>query len=368
MTRSKRPNGEGSLFYSDYLNTWVGEIVLPDGRTKRKKNKLQRVVRSWLDAQKEALRRGTWVATEAVKYGDFLDRYLREVAYHSVRPKTFENYTYVINKHIRPALGEMRITAIRPDHLSSLYSKVLEKGLSKHTVRYLHRVIRKTLGVALKWGLVGRNVASAVTIPRTEIREIKPLTVQEIKRLLTVLENDRLYAFYALICTTGVRKGEALALQKSSLNLANGTMYVKHSLAQIYGKGLTLMEPKSETSRRELALPQFTVNILRKHLEVYSLNSNFVFSTSKGTPFSPRNILRHFKAKLAEAGLPTTTRIHDLRHSFISWLIQSGQDIKTIQAVAGHANIQMTLNTYGHLMPGALRSAADKVDMMFSQE
>jgi integrase len=365
MTRSKRSSGEGSLFFSQAQKTWMAEIVLPDGTKKRKKNKLQRVVRSWLEIEKEALRRGTWVSTEYVLYGDFLDRYLKEVATHSLRPKTLESYTYVINKHIRPHLGQMRIVAIRPDHLSSLYAKVLESGLSKHTVRYLHRIIRKTLSIALNWGLVGRNVADSVTPPTPPMHEIKPLTVDEVKRLLKVLEGDRLYAFYALICTTGLRKGEALAIQKSSLNLDAGTLVVRHSLAQIYGKGLTLMEPKSEKSRRELAIPPFTVELLRRHLSVHSQNSDFVFATGHGTPFSPRNILRHFKLKLAEAGLPQTTRIHDLRHAFISWLISSGQDIKTIQSVAGHSQIQVTLDVYGHLMPGALRSAADKVQGMF---
>ena len=365
MTRSKRPNGEGSLFYSDTLKTWVAEIVLPDGTTKRKKNKLQRVVRTWLETEKEALRRGTWVSTEAVLYGDFLDRYLKEVAIHSLRPKTKETYNYSINKYIRPALGKMRITAIRPDHLSSLYAGILESGRSKHTVRYVHRIIRMTLSVALKWGLVGRNVADAVTPPTPAVNEITPLTVDEVKRLLKVLENDRLYAFYALICTTGLRKGEALAIQKSSLNLDAGTIIVRHSLSQINGVGLILGEPKSIKSRRELAIPAFTVKVLRNHLANHPNSSNYVFATSNNTPFSPRNILRHFKIKLAEAGLPTTTRIHDLRHSFISWLIQSGQDIKTIQAVAGHSQASMTLSVYGHLMPGAMRSAADKVEKMF---
>lgn len=365
MARSQRSNGEGSIFHSKAQNTWMAEIVLPDGTKKRKKNKLQRVVRSWLESEKEALRRGTWVSTEAVMYGDFLDRYLKEAATHSLRPKTLESYTYVINKHIRPALGQKRIVAIRPDHLTKLYSDVLESGLSKHTVRYLHRIIRKTLNIALQWGLVGRNVSEAVKSPTPPIQEIKPLTVTEVKHLLKVLEGDRLYAFYALICTTGLRKGEALGLQKSSLDLDNGTITVRHSLAHIYGKGLTLMEPKSEKSRRELAIPASAVDLLGRHLAVHSLNSNFVFATSHGTPFSPRNILRHFKGKLIEAGLPTSTRIHDLRHSFISWLIQSGQDIKTIQAVAGHSQIQVTLDVYGHLMPGAMRGASDKVQKMF---
>jgi integrase len=67
-------------------------------------------------------------------------------------------------------------------------------------------------------------------------------------------------------------------------------------------------------------------------------------------------------------GTQRIKQLHDLRHSFLSWLIQSGQDIKTIQAVAGHSQIQVTLDVYGHLMPGAMRGAADKVQGMFGQE
>ena len=102
--------------------------------------------------------------------------------------------------------------------------------------------------------------------------------------------------------------------------------------------------------------------------KMYSFNSNFVFSTSKGTPFSPRNILRHFKAKLEEAGLPETTRVHDLRHSFISWLLASGTSIRDIQAIAGHAQASTTLAIYSHVLPGYNKEAAKKIEDMFVTE
>jgi integrase len=168
--------------------------------------------------------------------------------------------------------------------------------------------------------------------------------------------------------TTGIRKGEALALQKSSLDLDNKTLTVKHSLAQIYGEGLVLGEPKSEKSKRELALPDFTVTVLREHLKKYPNNSGFVFATSNNTPFSPRNILRHFKQKLEEADLPESTRIHDLRHSFISWLLASGTSIRDIQEIAGHAQVSTTLSIYSHVLPGYNREAAKKIEGMFQTE
>jgi integrase len=283
-------------------------------------------------------------------------------------PKTFESYTYTIKRHIRPALGDMRIVNIRPDHLQRLYSDLLKIGLPKHTVKYIYAIIRKTLGTALKWGLVGRNVAEVASPPPPEFHEIHPLTVDEVKTLLKVLKNDRLYAFYVLIATTGIRKGEALGLQKSSLNLHEGTVTIRHSLSQIYGVGLTLGEPKSAKSKREIALPAFTVNVLRAHLAKYSKNSEYVFATSRGTAFSPRNILRHFKEKLKEAGLPQSTCVHDWRHSFISWLLASGTSIRDIQAIAGHAQASTTMNIYSHVLPGYNRKAADKIEGMFGTE
>lgn len=360
----RRANNEGSLFYSEASGYWIAEVVLPDGRKRRKRHKLQRVVKDWLEQQKRSIRDETWIADSSTRYGDYLDRYMAEVAAHTLKPKTIENYYFVIKNHIKPDLGELKLNQIRPEHLQKLYAKKLSNGFSKYTVVYIHRIVHKTLSTALRWGLVARNVADAVTPPTPDNKEITPLTVEEVKRLLTVLEGDRLYAYYVLLCSTGMRKGEGLGLQKSSLNLEDGTVIVRHNLSSVRGKGLILGEPKSQKSRRELALPPFCVQALKDHLEKYPSTSAYVFATSHGTPFSPRNILRHFKGKLKEAGLPEETRIHDLRHSFISWLL-TNTPISDVQAIAGHSQIQTTIGIYGHLMPGAKRAAADKIEKMF---
>jgi integrase len=368
MARSKRSNGERSLYHSEALDTWVAEIVLPDGREKRKKNKHQRVVREWLDVQREAVRRGSWISNETVKYGDFLDRYMRDVAAHTLRPKSLENYNYAIKNRIKPALGDKRIVSIRPEHLHTLYSKLLEEGLEKSSVKYIHAVVRKTLGTAFEWGLVSRNVAEAATPPPADSPEIRPLTVDEVKRLLKVLEDDYLYAYYLLIATTGIRKSEGLALQKSDLRLEEGVVIVRHSLSHVHGKGLILGEPKSQKSKRELALPAFTVEVLRRYLKDHPNDSNFVFTTRNGTPISPVNILKHFKRKTKESGLPQETRLHDLRHSFISWLGSAGVPIRDLQEIAGHAQASTTLKIYSHVLPGYNQEAAKKIEGLFNEK
>ena len=293
---------------------------------------------------------------------------MREGAAHTLRPKTLQNYDYDVKNHIRPSLGNMKISGIRPEHLHRLYSDMLKAGLSKHTVKHTHAIISKTLATALKWGLAARNVAESATPPTPENREIKPLTVDEVKRLLKVLEGDKLYPYYLLIATTGIRKSEALALQKSSLDLDKGTVVIRHSLSQVYGKGLILGEPKSAKSRRELALPLITVNALRKHLTDHLSDSTYVFTMKNGTPISPINIIKHFKKRLKAAGLPEEIRIHDIRHSVISWWLKSGMNIREVQELAGHAQASTTLAIYSHVLPGYNEEAAKKIEGMFSTE
>ena len=96
-------------------------------------------------------------------------------------------------------------------------------------------------------------------------------------------------------------------------------------------------------------------------------SSDYVFRTSNGTPFIPRNIVRHFKKTLNKAGLPPSTRIHDLRHFFVSWLLAQHTPPKDVQVIAGHADFSTTMDIYGHLMPGADRLAAKKMDSLFNR-
>jgi len=164
----------------------------------------------------------------------------------------------------------------------------------------------------------------------------------------------------------GLRRGEALALTWDSLDLENGTLYVKQSLQQLTGQGLVVSTPKSESSRRVVIMPEFVKKALVEHKEKQTVKSEFVFCTSNGTPFSPRNIVRHFKKTLRIAGLPDTIRLHDLRHTFVSFMLAQNVPPKDVQAIAGHASFKTTMDIYGHLMPGAQREAAKKMDKLFT--
>jgi len=104
---------------------------------------------------------------------------------------------------------------------------------------------------------------------------------------------------------------------------------------------------------------------LKDHLDHRSVESAYVFCTKKGTLFSPRNVLRHFKTVLRKDGLPETYRIHDLRPAFASYLLSQNTPPQDVQEIIGHASFSTTVDIYGHLMPGAKRDAARKMDDFF---
>jgi integrase len=185
--------------------------------------------------------------------------------------------------------------------------------------------------------------------------------------LLTALDGDRLYPFYVLLLSTGLRKGEALALTLDALDLDAGTIRVDKTLNFLIGRGLVIGETKSERSRRKVALPQFTVGVLREHLANRDVQSKYVFATSVGTPFSPRNALRHFKKVLKKAGLPDKTRIHDLRHTFVTHMLAFGVPPKDVQEIVGHASFGNTTDIYGHLLDRAHAQAAKKMNELVEE-
>jgi integrase len=360
----RRSRGDGSLFQRKN-GYWVAQITLPSGKRKQKYTKTKREAREWLQKKRTELSEGTLVANEKLTVGEFLEQWFEDVAKPSLRPSTIVTHGSIIRLHIKPALGSIRLTRLTPMHLQHLYARKLKSNLSNRTVKYIHSIIHQMLAQALKWGLVGRNVAQAVEAPKPVRKSVSALTQEQTILLLETLRSDRLLPLYLVYLGCGLRRGEALALTKDCIDWQNGLIHIRKTLSAIPGEGLVVGEPKSESSRRPVAMPDFVRRALSDHLANRKVDSDYIFCTANGTPFSPRNIVRHFKRTLRKAGLPQHFRIHDLRHTFVSLLLAQNVPPKDVQVIAGHADFSTTMNIYGHLMPGAHKEAARKLDRLF---
>ena len=374
----KRGNGEGCISKRKD-GTWCAVITVgrkPDGKLKQKffYGKTRQEVAEKLNKALNELRQGTFVEATAVTVESWLKTWLEEYKRPKLRLTTFESYRIMAECHIVPAIGHIKLKDLRPEHLQHLYNEKLKAGLSPRTVRYIHLVVHSALKQALKNQLVYRNVAEATELPADKKKEARALTLEEMDRFLNALEGDRLKAAFVTLLGTGLRRGELLALKWDNVNLKEGIIAVKENLVWIAKKGFVFQPPKTEKSKRVVPLPDDVLAELKRHkvrqaeekLKIGAAyqDNGLVFCTEIGTPIIPRNFERKYKALLKKAGL-TGVKLHSLRHTYATRLLELGENLKVVQELLGHSRISVTADIYSHVSPELKRGAAAKLNGLF---
>ena len=309
--------------------------------------------------------------------GEYLDQWLQDVQ-DTVRRSTFERYGELVELHVTPALGRIKLKSLTPAHARWFYRERLNSGLAPATVHKIHAVLHKALKAAVSDGLIPRNAAAGVKLPRIANEEINPLTAEEARRLLETTKgtSDRLEALYVLALNTGMRQGELLALRWDDLNLERGILRVRRTLTR-QNRSFVLGEPKTKNSRRTIRLTAAAVDTLRAHLarqlvEMERVGSLYqpgglVFATETGTIINPSNLRnRSFKPLLRQAGLPSI-RFHDLRHTCATLLLGKDVNLKIVSEMLGHSSISITLDIYSHLLPDMQEKAAKALEETLGQ-
>lgn len=321
--------------------------------------------------------RGTFVEPSKETLNSYLDRWLEQSAAVRLRERTLTDYRELLRCHVRPLLGQKALSSITPLDVQAVYTNMLERGLSPRRVRYAHAVLRSALKQAVKWQLLANNPADYVDLPRQKRTEMHAMSKDEVIRFLRVAKEGPWYAFFLMALTTGMRAGELLALQWKDVDLNRGALQVNRSLTR--GKeGWRFDEPKTVKSRRRIKLGPTLVQALQLHrsrqaaqrlrVGIRYENLDLVFAAENGHPMDRHNLSnRHFKPLLDAAGLSKSIRLHDLRHTYATLLLAAGEHPKIVSEALGHASIQLTLDTYSHVLPDMQQSAVDKLeDMLFS--
>jgi integrase len=359
----RRSKGEGTLWYSDKQGKWIGQITLPNGKKKTKFSNTQGEVKKWLLDQRKSVSDGVYITDGSYTVEGFLKRYMEDVASNTLSPRTLLTYNYVIQKHIYPEIGSVKLSQLRPEHLQTLYSKKIKEGKSPRTVLKIHTFLHTALQTALKWGLVVRNVTDLARPPAVERSLPTILNVSQINQLLDAVKGSRYYAFYLCAASLGLRQGELLALEWSDIDWDKKTITINKQTQYLPGQGISVKYPKTKSSVRTLPLPDITMKALQQHRDFSS--GNLIFSTGNGTYFYPRNVLRDFQVTLAKLGLPKIP-FHSLRHSCASYHLALGTNPRVVQALLGHSSINITLSVYSHLLPGVSEEAAQNINKIFT--
>lgn len=285
----------------------------------------------------------------------------------STRPNTQTQYGLYI-KYVA-SIGKIPLQDVTTQILDEMYQAMAAAGYSKSSITHTRSFINAAFKRAIKYGLLQMNPNTNTEIPAVKQTKIaKAVPQEEIHKLLEIAKTTRYYPLLYTIISTGMRHGEALGLkwsdfdwQEKSVTLERAVILVKHRVAV---SGL-----KTSNSARTVYLHDHLVEVLQEHRKQQETlrqitpdweHEDWVFCTQTGRPLSQNNIRKVFKGMLVQAGLPNY-RIHDLRHSFITYLIHKGLDPKTVSSIAGHADTRMTLDIYTQTQEGRKRLAATEI-------
>jgi len=325
---------------------------------------------------------GVFIKPGRLTLADFLQRWLKDYARPNLAPRTTEGYETIIRCHLVPAIGAIPLTQLKPQHIQGYYSDMLSSGrcadkapLSPTTVRQHHMVLHRALRFAIRWGLISKNPVDAIEPPRCHRSEIHIMNEDNIHTLLEAAKHTPYHALFYLALFTGMRRSELLALRWCDVELALGQISVNRSLHRLRDKSVVFAMPKTAKGRRGIALPPSATLILKDHrdrLEHIRIRdgrelqeADLVFSHLDGTPLLPDSVSQAWRRITRRDGLQGV-RLHDARHSHASLMLKQGIHPKIVQERLGHAGIQVTLDTYSHVVPGLQEAAAARFDQLMS--
>lgn len=337
-------------------------IVVDLGRDHRNKRK-----QKWLsgyntkkDAEKELprilneLNEGTYVEPSKQKYREFIDSWHKNRE-SKVSKNTHATYKYMIDKHIKPHLGNFRLDKINSLAIDNFYTVLEKEGKSGATIKKIHSIVRASLQYAKSYRLIKHNPASVVSPPAVKHKDIVVWDEQEMIKFLDYVKHEWDYIIYHLALYTGMRKGEILGLKWSDIDFMNNKIRVMRSYSKT-----GFSDGKTKSSRRVIDIDDATIDHLIKRKKKISENKlkvggdyndlDLIICRPSGDPVDVRNVNRRFDKFVGRSGV-SKIRFHDMRHTHATLMLKMGVPVKVVSERLGHGTIELTLNTYTHLLP-----------------
>ena len=331
----------------------------------RRTFKTLKAARSWRQSAQVDLRRNQLTVPGTQLLEDVVEGWLEGARAGIVRtrsgepykPSALRGYERSLRKVILPALGRQRLTAITRNRVQDLIDELTATHLAASTVHNTMLPLRAVFRRAVDRDEIAANPMDRVSLPKDRGRRDRVAEPREVAALLSVLP-PRYRVLWAAAVFTGLRRGELQALRWESVELDAGVLRVVNSWDRVVGP----VSPKSRAGERTVPVPAILATELQAHrLRQASGGGGFVFSTDGEKPFDPSNALRAAQKLWRKAEL-RPLGFHECRHTYASFMIAAGVNAKALSQFMGHSSISVTLDRYGHLMPGSEKEAADLLD------
>jgi integrase len=413
-----------------YESSWTIIIEMGYDKATKKRNRIVKSVE--VDTEDEAtdlmidmmyeIRHKKYVSPSTMTLSQYLDKWL---AFRKTKlaPKTYHSYFSEIERHVKPAIGNIPLQEVEAIHLQEYYLKMetegrikpedkkgskkkdasdevprdkkeLPPGLSQRTINYHHRILSAALKQAVKWKMIPYNPAQYVDTPTYEKKEMNFMRKGE---LAPFLEKIKGHADYAVIYTavmTGMRQGEVLGLRWYDVDFDHGMINVRQQLQYVPGKSFFFKSPKSAKSVRaipmQLPLSKMLKDVKKaqdeyRRVEEEKLRTKqngeiteadlkaiyddqgLVLCQINGKPLDGSKVTNRFKELVIEFGRPEL-RFHDLRHTFAALAIAAGIAMEKLQKFMGHEKITTTIDMYGHIPADTLTEEMKKLSQYLGFE
>lgn len=372
---------EGTV-YQTADGLWRASIELPARNGKRR-----RKIVSDMDEReahrklKAAIRKrddnGGDLPTRDMTLAKWLDEWFETIALEKITPKTAQTYIGLINNHIIPSIGKVKLEKLSPADVRMMNRNIVESGRSSTTALQVYRVLSVALKYALREGKVTRNVATLVDAPRKDTPDLKALTLEEGIRVLEVAADEEFGSLWAAVLLTGAREGELLGMERDrvtdelDISWKLQRLSWRHGCSPTCGRkrgfdcpqrwlrkpadkiyrhvwgGLWMSRPKSSAGWRVIPLVEPFASIIQRHLAATADEPNphnLVWHMPNGDPIDPKRMSVWWHELLARAGV-TDVRLHDGRHTTVDLLLEAGVHEDIIMEIVGHSS-RVTLRGY----------------------
>jgi integrase len=382
----------GSIKQDKERGTWwfVVDVPGPTGKRQQLRRRGFKTKKDATEAQALILverARGTFVRPTRVTVGAYLADEWLPAKRPGLRPSTADTYARMIELYVQPSIGGVELSQLDGSMLNTLYGRMLGSGrsdgrksehgggLAPKTVRNLHGMLSKAFRDGIRWGRLARNPCDAADPPTSRSPEMQAWTQEELRSFAQATSDHRWAAIWALMITTGMRRGEVLGLRWSDIDLDTGSATIRSTRIR-YGTTVDRSTPKTASGNRTIALGPSVRASLRTWRKTqmeermlmgdgWQNDDNLVVTLADGRAPNPESFSNLFQNLTRRAGL-RTIRLHDLRHSYATAALASGIPVKVVSQRLGHADVGVTLKVYAHVLPGDDIHAASAADNLLS--
>lgn len=300
---------------------------------------------------------------------------------NKLAPSTFRRYKLLLNR-ILPALGDIPIIDLRPITIKKFFTDLekLEKEgeISKRTVLHHYRCLHNILESAYKLEIISQNPIDKVPIPEAPLAKIQILNEEQLIQFFKALKTEKLVyqVMVMLPITMGLRSGEVAGLEWKDIDFKSRIINITKARQYTPGYGAYIKEPKTESSKRVLYIPDIMFDLLTRYRKEWlqekllygnkRKDTDFVICTIEGNPYIPHYITQWFSRFLKRHNLPHIT-YHSLRHLNATLLNKAGVPLKDISSLLGHSRANITADVYTHVLNSSKLEAAQKINNLLMQ-